>query len=360
MSPEEAAAKLFYDYKALLPTRCDIYHFFNTINHSKKQPWVISVESAVPWPLNVTRCVESVEPDFSVLKHDKYIERALYYLSLENCKGLLALSHCSMNIQEQMLKQFPQYERQISSKLITLTPPQTIIVDNISEKPVDYHATQLTFIFVGMDFFRKGGREMLRVLIDLHKSYDFRLVLITKLRVDEKRYLMSDRDEDEARSIIFANEDWIEFHEYLPNAQVLEKVKAAHVALLPTWMDTYGYSVLECQACGTPVISTSLRALTEENNENVGWLVKVPVNELNNPIHNTVEQREKFSNILVEGLKEKIEYVLTHREEIENKAIKCLEKIARYHSPEKYARNLSLVYAGRISEVKNKLNKNLE
>lgn len=46
-------------------------------------------------------------------------------------------------------------------------------------------------------------------------------------------------------------------------------MKKAHVCLLPTWMDTFAYSVLEAQACGTPVISTSLRALTEINNENV-------------------------------------------------------------------------------------------
>ena len=28
---EEAAAKLFYDYKAIAPTGCDVFHFFNTI-----------------------------------------------------------------------------------------------------------------------------------------------------------------------------------------------------------------------------------------------------------------------------------------------------------------------------------------
>ncbi len=210
----------------------------------------------------------------------------------------------------------------------------------------------LTFIFVGMDFFRKGGREMLEVLAELHKSYDFRLVLVSKLRVDERRYLMSESDEEEARKIIHANNEWIEFHEYLPNIQVLEKVRKAHVALLPTWMDTYGYSVLECQACGTPVISTSLRALTEENDENVGWLVKVPVNKLNNPLHGTLEQRKIFHNVLLKGLREKIEYVLTHRSEIECKAIKCLEKISKYHSPDEYARKLALIYSGRISELK--------
>lgn len=38
MTPEEAAAKLFYDYKAIAPTGCDVFHFFNTINHSNTPP----------------------------------------------------------------------------------------------------------------------------------------------------------------------------------------------------------------------------------------------------------------------------------------------------------------------------------
>ena len=38
MTPEEAAAKLFYDYKAIMPTGCDVLHFFNTINHKITPP----------------------------------------------------------------------------------------------------------------------------------------------------------------------------------------------------------------------------------------------------------------------------------------------------------------------------------
>ncbi|MFW2788163.1 glycosyltransferase, partial [Acinetobacter baumannii] len=52
-----------------------------------------------------------------------------------------------------------------------------------------------------------------------------------------------------------------------------------HIGLLPTWADTFGYSVLEFQACGCPVISTDVRALSEINNNDIGWLINVDKNK---------------------------------------------------------------------------------
>lgn len=311
MSPEEMVAKLFYDFRALVPTRCDVFHFFNCINLGTHSKWVLSVESGVPWPVNVTRCVESENADLSSIANDKYVARRMKALANQNCLALLALSHCTENIQRELIKQFPKYEGVIAKKLITLLPPQKLIVNDVKEKGLTWKDDErMTFIYVGSDFYRKGGRETVQVLADLHKQYDFRLVLISAMAVDEQRYLRTNNDEEEAKRLIEDNKDWIEYYDRLPNAKVLEKMKVAHVCMLPTWMDTFAYSVLEAQACGTPVISTSLRALTEINNEEVGWLIKVPVNRLNNPIHLTKEQQDRFSEILLAGLREKVEYVL--------------------------------------------------
>ena len=172
------------------------------------------------------------------------------------------------------------------------------------------------------------------------------------MAVDEQRYLRTGDDEKEAKRLIEENKDWIEYYDRLPNTVVLEKMKAAHVCMLPTWMDTFAYSVLEAQACGTPVISTSLRALTEINSEEVGWLIKVPVNRLNNPIHLTKNQQDKFSEMLLEGLREKVEYVLQNRQEIKDKSKKCLDKIKNLHSPQDYEKKLRMVYNGDVSKIK--------
>lgn len=354
MSPEEQASKLFYDYKAIIPTRCDIYHFFNTINYSTKTPWVVSVESGVPWPLEVIRCVENQNGDFSSIKNNKYVKRAIHYLSLPNCLGLLALSECSRNIQLEILNQFPEYKETIEKKLITLYPPQELIVKSINDKIINKKdSTTLTFIFVGRDFFRKGGRESVQVLSALRKKYNFKLILISDLRVDEVKYLRTSHDIEDAKKLINENLSWIEYHDFLPNEEVIDKIKQSDVALLPTWMDTYGYSVIECQACGTPVVSTSLRALTETNGEHVGWLINVPVNKLNNPIHNTLKEQDLFYKQLKEGLYTTLEHILEHQEEIKTKAINCIERIKKYHDPEVYKHKIEIIYNNRIKELVN-------
>lgn len=354
MSPEEEAAKLFYDYKSAIPTGCDVFHFFNTINHDKKKKWIVSVESAVPWALNVTKVVESSCPDFSSLQKDKYVRNAIETLARENCLAMMPLSQCSCNIQKALIRQFPEYEKAILNKLVTLLPPQELQINSIEEKGLSYTDDEIfTFVYVGRNFFRKGGRDTVEVLAKLHKKYDFRLILISALDRDEAKYERTDSDVQEAKSLIAKNQDWIEYHESLPNAEVLEKLKRAHVALLPTWMDTFAYSVLECQACGTPVVSTSLRALTEINDESVGWLINVPVNNLNNPLLNNRIDFKLFEEQLQAGLEQKVVYILEHRLEIRQKAEMCINRIKINNSPTIYAHYLQQLYDGNVLGVKN-------
>lgn len=235
---------------------------------------------------------------------------------------------------------------------LPFTPPQQLLTQTLKDKNIRYgEEGELTFIYVGTDFFRKGGRETVEVLSELHKQYQFKLILISSLRVDEPKYMMSDNEVEETRKQIL-EADWIEYHAGLDNKSTLDKIKNSHVALLPTWMDTFAYSVLECQASGTPVISTSLRALTEINDESVGWLIKVPVNKLNNPIHNTVEERMAFRTMLLKGLRETLIHVLEHPEEIEQKALAGIERIKNNYNPDEYARKLKCAYEGEISKIK--------
>lgn len=344
MSSEEFVAKLFYRYKSIIPLNCEILHFFNTINFSKKVKWVISVESAVPWSIDVTRCVESIDCDFSSIKNNVFVENAIRQLAKPECIALLALSECSKNIQIELVNQFPQYQEAILSKLITLYPPQKLFFSNIEEKKIDFNSEILQFIYIGSDFYRKGGRETLLALNTIRKKYKLKLVLISNLHIDERKYILSDDEEIHTEDFIKNNSDWIEFYKGLPNNLVIEKLKESHIAILPTWMDTFAYSVLECQACGTPVISTSLRALTEINNNNVGWLINVPVNRFNNPIHVTEEEKKLFHETLLNGLIEKLEYIFLHRNEIKTKASACLNRIDKDHNPEKYNEKLKRIY----------------
>lgn len=353
MSPEMIASKLFYDYEELWSTGCDVFHFFNCINHLPKTPWVLSVESGVPWTIEIIRAIEEGDVDLSKIKNNLRIKECIEALANPKCLALLPLCECSYQIQMEILKQFPTYEKIIKAKTYTLHPPQRLIINDLKEKGLTWDENEeFVFLYVGKNFYRKGGRETVSVLADLHRKYDnFKLVLISALEPDESKYMRSANDEIQIRKTIAANADWIDFYQGLPNDQVLQKLKKAHVCLLPTWMDTYAYSVLESQACGTPLITTAQRALNETNSEDVGWLIDVPVNRLNNPLHYNSESQEKFSNMLLQGLKDKCEHVLTHRQEVKQKSIACLERIRRFHDPSNYAHKLELIYQGKVGEL---------
>lgn len=53
------------------------------------------------------------------------------------------------------------------------------------------------------------------------------------------------------------NQSWITCLQNIPNEQVLEILKNAHVGFLPTIADTFGYSVLVMQASGCPVVNNN-------------------------------------------------------------------------------------------------------
>ena len=352
MSPEEAIAKLYYDFSPIIPTGCNIIHFFNCINHSKTQKWVISVETALPWTIEFTRCVERKDGDLSSLTGNIDIAERLECLARPNCLGIMTLSKSAESVQREILKLFPEYESAISRKLITLHPAQELLISNVSEKGLTWSDEELfTFIYVGKHYYRKGGRESVEVLTELRKKYKFKLILISALEVDEQKYLRTDKDEEIAKRLIEENKDWIEYYPGLPNNEVLDKMIHSHVCLLPTWMDTYAYSVLESQACGTPLISTAMRAMIETNTEEVGWPIQVPTNKFKTPIHATKEEQDIFYFELKKGLREQIEYVLTHRSEVKAKSQKCLERIAKYHNPIDYANKLDIIYKGNISQL---------
>ena len=140
------------------------------------------------------------------------------------------------------------------------------------------------------------------------------------------------------------NKDWVKYFPSLSNTHVLELIKQAHVALLPTWMDTYGYSVLECQSGGCPVVTTNLRALTEINNDELGWVIPVPTNRLKHPVYSTLEDFDNFKTIVESGLETVLEDIFKNKYKIKEKGIKCIENISLKHNPFHYANSLNKIY----------------
>lgn len=288
--------------------KVDLYHFFNTMSYGKK-PWLCTFETSLPrWGgRNTAKGVKLIAGD--------------------PCRKIVALSHCAANIQRIFLRDnFPEYFDSINEKLIVLHPSQVCPPKEDIKKLTN---SKLIFTLVGADFFRKGGKEILLAFDRIYKDgiTDWQLNIVSKMDYGDYASKTELTDLKDAFKLIENYPNHI-FHRYsLPNQEVLSLFRKTHIGLLPTYADTYGYSVLESQSYGCPVISTNIRALPEINNPELGWVIEMEKDELGNAILSSKESRLKFSNRLVEELQKTLMEIFKNPELIEIKGLKSYERL---------------------------------
>jgi len=323
--------------------KVDILHFSNGVSYGKT-PWVSHFETLLPRFSSLMQRYHGATKD--PLKMTPLLTRGLTALQSPSCKHIIAWSKSAKERQQDFLKELPIEDREvILSKLIVLHPPQEVLTEQPVKRAYD-NANPIRFILVGAGFFRKGGRELLNSFENLVKSENapIKLVLVSSLRLDSYAAQETQSDIDWAKNFINEHPEYIEYYESLPHRQVMELMKTCDVGLLPTYADTYGLSVLEAQACGLPVITTDVRALPEINNADVGWLIRVPKNELGEALYSTLEERERLSQQIQSGLEAIVRNIVADPSVIYIKALKSLERIREMHDPTVYAQKLREIY----------------
>ncbi|WP_264290044.1 hypothetical protein [Duffyella gerundensis] len=115
-----------------------------------------------------------------------------------------------------------------------------------------------TFVFIGNEFFRKvlAGKWCRRFVELIEESRlrsdQVKVTLIGDLK-KTYNYALNEFQDDEAFSestlAAIANHDIFTHHSFMPNESVLALFEEADIGLLPTWAETYGFSVLEMQSC---------------------------------------------------------------------------------------------------------------
>lgn len=318
----------------------DIAHFFNTISFSK-QSWVTTFETTAPFFRKEIEEYLYSNMNYFAIKNKIKIEKGLQACASDSCKALIALSECAMNMELNLISNFPMYEEKIKSKLIQIYPPQAVFVNYFEEKKIVLEG-KLKFMFVGREFYRKGGLEILHCFEKLSKNYDIELILVSSI-INDIPHVISENDELVTKTIIKNNSGtWLTHYLELDNENVIELMKSVHVGLLPTYSETFGYSVLEFQACGCPVITTDVRALLEINNENIGWIIPVGDKTAYGEIR---ELNKLIDKKVIEIALEKIVIgIFNDRTSIIMKANQCIERIKEHHSPESYKNMLVSLY----------------
>ncbi|WP_171034433.1 glycosyltransferase family 4 protein [Marinilactibacillus psychrotolerans] len=342
---EELFADVKFKYNDLNLNKVDLLHFFNNISYGNT-PWISTFETFLP-----RNSVLLNHQENGIIENNKKIENALAAISAPSCKKIIALSESTAQLERSLLEHYPQYKKAVLKKMEVVHPPQPLFVESFESKPVSIE-DPIKFILVGSDFFRKGGLEVLLVFEELvnKKKLPFELTIVSSMGTGDYASGAGKKELNKALEIINKNKEWIHLYSNLPNQQVIELMIQHHIGLLPTWADTYGYTVLELQASGCPVITTDVRALPEINKESHGWLIRVPKNEYLEALYTINEERLSLSNAIIDQLMRILVEIENNRSIIEEKSNKAIDYIRMHHSEENYAKKMKKIYIDALNE----------
>ncbi len=332
----------YYQYQSLMKPRVSGIHFFNSVSYSST-PFVTTFETVLPYFDILKKNFKHVD-DWSELSKDAKVNDALRALASPSCKKILALSHSTKRIQEKVLENFPAFEEEVLSKLMVLHPPQACM----EYSPRSFGGVY-QLVFVGRAFYRKGGQELIHALSEIEKEFPIHVHIVSSLDVESGWPGITVEQLEEDRNWL-KNQTWISFHNSMSNDKLLRLFDDCHLGFLPTWQDTYGYSVLEMQSRGCPVVTTQVRSLPEINPLEVGWQIEHPTNDWGEWLEIPMERESQVSHKLAGDLYVKIKEILSNPQAMEAKGRAAVERIKLQHSPEKHAAILSDLYQRMFEE----------
>lgn len=331
---------IFRPLPLMSSVEADIIHLFNEVSSGPGE-WVATFETELPRVLPVRGILKFDNPELA---------RELRHVCSARCKGIIAISEATRQIQLRLLEHFPKEQTFIAPKLHVLHPPQPVL----QEKNAAVQRGPLTFTFVGKEFYRKGGAE---VVLAFSQLLSENLISVNDVRVN----IVGDTDKTHNVAHQAFQDDAVfrggventlrecplfRHHTSLTNEAVLALIKTSDVGLLPTWQETYGFSVLEMQACGCPVITTNVRALPEINPENAGWLIRCPLNLMSELTVGSLSDKNALRSAIVSQLKAHILHIISDRKTITARSIQSVARIRLEHDPVVFRDRLSKIYRG--------------
>ncbi len=316
----------------------DVIHTFNRVCLHDRNRWIATFEKTFPEYFS-----EESRINFRLMK------KQLPLILSDQCIAVLPMSQWAYNYELWLLSQFANQEEinQMKEKMTVLYPPQEVFITREEIKQKFANMQKVKFLYVGSQVKRKGGAEVLKAFRELSSKFsNFSLVFIGNLNGNYNNFYLGEEEKKEIRDVI-QHASWLEYHEKVSNEEVLKLAKQAHVGLLPSMGDTFGFSVLEMQACGCPVITTDRQALPEINNERCGWLINTKDIQLPHGDdfgHYTRDEVGTLSKAIEEKLIAIGTDILGKKQSICYKAEKSLERIANQHAPEEYTERLYSIY----------------
>ena len=319
----------------------DVFHVFNEIAITDRK-WVATFETELP----------RILPPKSGNKDENRarLQRLSSAITAKNCLALIALSGAAYQMEMKLFRDSPEVSQAIRDKTVVMHPPQKLYT---SVRQPRKATDPVHFVFIGKDFYRKGGGEIVRAFDELLAESKIqpdqvKITLIGDLKKTGNYALGKYQDEptyaSETEAMIARHDHLYEHVPSMPNDRVMALLQKADVGLLPTWAETYGFSVLEMQSCGCPVITTNVRALPEINPPEAGWQI---VHELNDDCDYSVtssQERDRLRRKTIDRLKAIVADIVETPELITRKANAAIARIRDEHDLDAYQTRLRSLY----------------
>lgn len=296
-------------------------HYWNAVSATRR-PWVVTTSSGLP---------------FGFPEHDSRFRPALESLAGPSCRRIIYTSGFALEKINRRVSTF-NCARDILDKLEFLPPPQEVLMEPGQKS---YHDEQLNIAMAAKYLSAKGGCELINAFARFIKNGASARLYIAGSR-DSINMHASPRYAKRTQLAIDSCPD-IHILGVLPQTGVLDLFRKSHFSFLPSYRETYGYVVLESQACACPVVTTTVGAFPEINNDQLGWQVKLPDALLNFDRiapDTAFEASTQFEETLYFSL-QKIENA---RSELQEKAKNAFHHIREQHNVAAHRATLVRIY----------------
>jgi glycosyltransferase involved in cell wall biosynthesis len=210
-------------------TDAELIHSSRGIIPLNKMPWVMDIEHA-----------KSFFDDHRVLLSNYAKNIVRKFLLSKYCKKIMP--HCYM-AQKSLISAFGN----------DLNDRMQVVYPAISSRKlkVRHDVSQVRLSFIANKFFEKGGKEVLESFVFLTRKYDIELILKCNVPIEFKRKLGK-----------YNNLKIIEKN--LPYETLFNEIYLkSNIFIFPTYIDTFGFSLLEAMSVGLPVVATNIFAVPE-------------------------------------------------------------------------------------------------
>jgi glycosyltransferase involved in cell wall biosynthesis len=318
--------------------RYDLVHSFNAIPLTAK-PWITTFESVLP------RTIGPGGAQLGRMLRDR--------MTQPNCLTLIAMSQYATRRFAKANRDWPALDAALRKV--------TVVYPHFPARPATTRrysaAAPLRVIFVGNHFAQKGGIAALRAITRATAlGLPVRLDIFSALKIGPGVYADHGDERRYAADLRALADPAVTFHGRQPNADVLAAMANAHVQLLPTLDDTFGYSVVEGLSTGLPALVSDICAMPELVPTDAGARLALPSDEWNQWTGLTRRADSDYWDLLTETydalanqLVAQLTAIIEEPERIERWSVGALARFQALHESRVVSERLDALYDAALS-----------